>query len=392
MIDNRGLYADTDKLGKIRYWRIPRNYNDVQKLLGIIMYLGHFLPDITAYTTPLSDMALNHQPFYWRPIHDMCFERIKQLCCSTPILCPIWPDLDEPIWVICDASIRGVGGMYGQGPTWQTCRPAGFMSKKFLHSQKHYAVFEQETLAILKALLKWEDKLIGYRIYVVTDHKALEFFKTQRQLSSQQMRWMEYLAHFDFDINYVKGVNNKVVDALSRYYETDEPDEVQPPEDYANTDICLDKLGEDLPSGCLQEVHEHLRAMQTRWQTEARKLAECLEPRNVEAAEMEAAREPKPEVPHELPTFNPTVLESRAKDKMMPMTLETDDKFLADIRQWYSEDLLFSKIIKKPDDHPWFSVTKGLIFTNNLGGEHVLCIPKSPAGQRSLRGAIWTRR
>ncbi len=67
--------------------------------------LGHFLPDITACTTPLLEMAVNHQPFYWRPIHDTCFERIKQLCCSTPILRPIQPDLDEPIWVICDASI-----------------------------------------------------------------------------------------------------------------------------------------------------------------------------------------------------------------------------------------------------------------------------------------------
>ncbi|KAF9028485.1 hypothetical protein BDZ89DRAFT_951339, partial [Hymenopellis radicata] len=103
---------------------------------------------------------------------------------------------------------------------------------------------------------------------------------------------------------------------------------------------------------------------------------------------MEVAREPDPEVPHELPTVNPTVFESRAKDEVMPMTLETDDKFLADIRRWYSEDPLFSKIIKKPDDHPRFSVTEGLIFTNNLDGEHVLCIPKSPEGQRSLRGAI----
>ncbi|KAF9021042.1 hypothetical protein BDZ89DRAFT_891597, partial [Hymenopellis radicata] len=161
-------------------------------------------------------------------------------------------------------------------------------------------------------------------------------------LSSRQMRWMEYLARFDFDINYVKGVNNKVADALSRYYETDEPDEVQPPEDYANADIRLDRLGEDLPSGRLQER---------------------LEPRDVEAAEMEAAREPEPEVPHELPTDNPTVFESRAKDKVMPMTLETDDEFLADIRRWYSEDPLFSKIVKKPDDHPRFSVTEGLIFT-----------------------------
>ena len=69
---------------------------------------------------------------------------------------------DEPIWLICDASKSGVGAMYSQGPTWQKCHPVGFMSKKFMTAQHNYAVHELETLAILKALLKWEDKLVGY--------------------------------------------------------------------------------------------------------------------------------------------------------------------------------------------------------------------------------------
>jgi len=53
------------------------------------------------------------------------------------------------------------------------------MSRKFMDAQCHYQVYEQEMLAILEALLKWEDKLLGYRIHVVTDHKALEFFQMQ---------------------------------------------------------------------------------------------------------------------------------------------------------------------------------------------------------------------
>lgn len=63
------------------------------------------------------------------------------------------PRSKEPIWIICDASIRGVGAMYGQGLTWQECHPAGFMSKKS-NAQWNYHVFEQETLEILEALSK----------------------------------------------------------------------------------------------------------------------------------------------------------------------------------------------------------------------------------------------
>ena len=76
--------------------------------------------------------------------------------------------------------------MYGQGPDWKSCRPAGFMSRKFTNAQHAYRVFELEMIAILEALTKWEDKLLGRRINVITDHKALEFFQNQSRLSSRQ--------------------------------------------------------------------------------------------------------------------------------------------------------------------------------------------------------------
>ena len=76
-------------------------------------------------------MTADRQSFQWRPIYEKAFEEIKYLCSKTPVLKPIDPRKDDPIWVICDASTSGLGAMYGQGPTWDTCRPAGFMSKKF---------------------------------------------------------------------------------------------------------------------------------------------------------------------------------------------------------------------------------------------------------------------
>ena len=74
----------------------------------------------------------------------------------------------------------------------------------------------------------------------MTNHRALEFFKTQRRLSNRQMRWMEYLSRFDFDIQYVKGVSNKVADSLSRYYQSDTWEDVHPPHHFVNADIQLD--------------------------------------------------------------------------------------------------------------------------------------------------------
>jgi hypothetical protein len=138
--------------------------------------------------------------------------------------------------------------MYGQGPNWQEYCPASFMSKKFTTAQHNYAVHELETLAILKALLKWEDKLIGYHIHIITNHKALEFFKTQANLTSQQWRWTDYLSRFNFHITYIKGELNKVANCLTRYYESDTMANVHQPHDYVQADIQIDPSGEDLPA------------------------------------------------------------------------------------------------------------------------------------------------
>jgi len=117
------------------------------------------------------------------------------------------------------------------------------MSKKFMAAQHNYCVFEMETIAILEGLLKWEDKLIGNKINVVTDHWGLKFFKTQRQVSSRQMRWMEYLSQFDFNIQYVKGTSNKVADSLSRYYQLNTDKDVCQMYDSVHADVILDPEG-----------------------------------------------------------------------------------------------------------------------------------------------------
>ena len=49
-------------------------------------------------------------------------------------------------------------------------------------------------LAILEALLKWEDKLLGFPFKIVTDHEALTYLSTQQKLLSQQIQWTDYLS------------------------------------------------------------------------------------------------------------------------------------------------------------------------------------------------------
>ena len=56
---------------------------------------------------------------------------------------------------------------------------------------------------------------MGYSFTIFTNHKSLENFDTQPDLSQQQAHWMEFMSQFDVKIIYIKGESNTVADALS---------------------------------------------------------------------------------------------------------------------------------------------------------------------------------
>ena len=68
----------------------------------------------------------------------------------------------------------------------------------------------------MHALIKFRQYLVGNKFVVKTDHNSLRYFLTQKDLNERQQKWVSNIQAFDFDIEYVKGKNNVVVDALSR--------------------------------------------------------------------------------------------------------------------------------------------------------------------------------
>ena len=125
---------------------------------------------------------------------------------------------------------------------------------KFTMAQFNYATWEHKLLAMLEALLRWEDKLLGLKFIIVTDHKALTFFKEAPYSTPRHMRWWEYLSRFDFRIKYIRGELNKVADSLLCYYMSDSPDEIHDISEYVNADSRLDPEGDDLPRIRMEEL------------------------------------------------------------------------------------------------------------------------------------------
>lgn len=102
------------------------------------------------------------------------------------------------------------------GPTWESPRLVAFESRQLNGAEQNYPVHEQEMLVIVRALKKWRVDLLGTHIHICTDHKTLQNFDFQRDLSQCQARWMEYMSQYEYSITYIHGERNTVADALSR--------------------------------------------------------------------------------------------------------------------------------------------------------------------------------
>ena len=57
---------------------------------------------------------------------------------------------------------------------------------------------------------------MGKRFELRTDHNGLKYLFDQPTLNARQIRWLEFLCEYEFDIKHIKGKENKVTDALSR--------------------------------------------------------------------------------------------------------------------------------------------------------------------------------
>jgi hypothetical protein len=111
----------------------------------------------------------------------------------------------------CEASGEGI-----EAVLMQRGHPFVFESRNLSQPERLYSIYDKEMLAIMHALNKFRQYLVGNIFVVKTDHNSLNYFLEQKELNERQQKWVTKVQAFDFDIEYVKGKKNIVADTLSR--------------------------------------------------------------------------------------------------------------------------------------------------------------------------------
>ena len=121
------------------------------------------------------------------------------------------PDHTKVFEVHTDASDFAIGGVLIQDR-----HPTVFKSHKLNDTERCYTVQEKEMTAIVHCLRTWRHYLLGPHFIVKIDNVATSYFQTQKKLSPKQARWQDFLAEFDYTVEYKPRSTNHVANALSR--------------------------------------------------------------------------------------------------------------------------------------------------------------------------------
>ena len=214
-IGAEGICPSMEKVQMVAAWPEQlKNVSEVLQFLGMVGFVRMFMGTRYAdMAKPLTDLTKKNVPFVWEKKHTQAVQQLKRRLVQFTVL--QIPDPDKPYELWTDASGYALGAVLLQDK-----KPLGFLSQKLKEHERRYSTYQQELLALLTALKKWEHLLRPAKVYAYTDHRALQHLLSPKSSDvpcNKMARWLRYLAEFPgLEIRYKPGSENVVADCLSR--------------------------------------------------------------------------------------------------------------------------------------------------------------------------------
>lgn len=226
-VSGEGLSPDERKTQAIREMKYPTNKKELQRFLGMMVYLSKFIPNLSKETSQLRKLLSEKVDWAWTENEEKCFDRLKQLVSTATTLSYFDPNKETTLSV--DASPYGLGSAIIQDN-----RPIEFASVSLTPTQQRYNHIEKELLALVHGCERHHYFLFGQRFRILTDHRPLLGLlkKPLDELSPRIQRLAIRLLRYQFQLEYVPGKHHVIPDTLSR----------DPISDVINTDYLENNL------------------------------------------------------------------------------------------------------------------------------------------------------
>ena len=118
-----GVHPDPKKIQGIEEMTAPETKQQLQSFLGMVTYMGNFIPHLSHHTEPLRQLLKKDVTFYWDDQLTRSFQEIKHLLKKQTSKPLGYYDRRKEVIVQADASLRGLGACLIQdGKTNSLCQ------------------------------------------------------------------------------------------------------------------------------------------------------------------------------------------------------------------------------------------------------------------------------
>ena len=197
----QGMHPNPKKVKGITEMTAPTDKQQLQSFLGMVNYMGTFIPNLSHHTEPLRAMLKKDNVFHWEDQQTRSFQQVKTLIAKANTTPLRYYDRNLPVTVQADASLRGLGACLIQKHKGKD-QPIAFASKSLTDAETRYANIERELLAIVFACQRFSTYLLGRSFIAESDHKPLEMIamKNLANAPPQLQRMLLELQRYDVTI------------------------------------------------------------------------------------------------------------------------------------------------------------------------------------------------
>ena len=199
----QGMHPDPKKVQGITEMTAPTDKQQFQSFLGMVNYMGTFIPNLSHHTEPLRAMLKKDNVFHWEEQQTRSFQQVKTLIAKANTTPLRYYDRNLPVTVQADASLRGLGACLIQKHKGED-QPIAFASKSLMDAETRYSNIERELLAIIFACQCFSTYLLRRSFIAESDHKPLEMIAMKNLANAPPclQRMMLELQRYDVTIKY----------------------------------------------------------------------------------------------------------------------------------------------------------------------------------------------
>jgi len=187
LISDKGIQVDAAKIEIILSLPIPKTQMEVRGFLGHAGYCRRFIENFSRRNTPLFRILARDSEFSSSTNCQQPFETLKGKLVQAPIL--RGPNWSLAIHISSDASDTTIGTTLGQEEDKQSYA-IYFISKNLSPAELNYTVTEKEFLAVIFSINKLRNYIIGYEVFVHTDHSTIIYLMNKQLTSGRVTRWL----------------------------------------------------------------------------------------------------------------------------------------------------------------------------------------------------------